>query len=131
MVIMKKLILTAIILLSFKAQSQSRLGFSYSEILTEFKAKYEYTTGYSEDLGKYLRFDMLTADVTYYFHEDNTCYTVILIPDSEEDMHSYVEKYNSKYTIIDDANWKAYSNGSVVNIELLYAENGGYFFLFF
>lgn len=128
---MKKLILIAIVLLSFKAQSQSRLGFSYSEILTEFKVNFEYTTGYAEDLGKYLRFDMLTADVTYYFHEDNTCYTVLLIPNSEEDMHSYVEKYNSKYTIIDDANWKVYSNGSVVNIELLYAESSGYFFLFF
>lgn len=128
---MKKLILTAIILLSFKAQSQSRLGFSYADILTEFKVKYDYTTGYSEDLGKYLRFDMITADVTYYFNQENTCYTVILIPDSEEDMHSYVEKYNSKYTIIDDVTWKVYSNGGTVTIELMYADNGGYFFLFF
>lgn len=128
---MKNLILILALSLTTIAQSQSRLGYSYSEILTEFKVKYDYTTGFSEELGKYLQFDMGTASLTYYFNNDNYCYTVILLPTTKEDMHAYIEKYNNKFTIISDTEWKMYGNGVTVTIELIYVEDGGYFFLFY
>ena len=128
---MKKLILVLALLLTTVAQSQSRLGYSYSEILTEFKPKYEFTTGFSEELGKYLQFNMITASLTYYFNAENLCYTVILLPSSKEDMHAYIEKYNNKFTIISDTEWKMYGDGVTVTIELIYVEEGGYFFLFY
>lgn len=128
---MKKLILFIFLAISFISQSQSRLGYSYTEIRKEFGGKYEYTSGYSDKLGKYLEFYTEISTINYYFDYNNTCNLVLVLPKSPEDLHYHIESYNSRYVIVDDDKWKIYIDGEIVNVELLYAEDGGYFFMFY
>lgn len=130
---MKKLILIFCLFISCIGYSQARMGYEYNDILSEFAFDYEfdYTAGYEEKLGKYLAFYVGTGTIFYYFNEEDICYTSMIIPTKKVDLHYYIEKYNGTYTIIDDHTWHMYDKGVVIIIELIYVEDGGYYFLFY
>lgn len=130
---MKKLLVLLCLVVSFAGHSQARMGYSYEEIKSEFAYdyNYDYTAGYDEKLGKYLQFYVGTGSIYYYFSSDNVCNIMIILPKTKADLHYYIEKYNASYAIIDDHTWHLYDHGVIVVIELMYVEDGGYFFLFY
>ena len=127
---MKKLILILTILISFISNSQSRIGFSYNEIRDEFSEHYTYTTGYRDNLGKFLEFEIPGAVTTYYFNEDNVCNLVTLLPNSKGDLHYFIEEYNKKYVVVSKVEWRVYTDGYIINITLEYVKDGVYVFMF-
>jgi len=128
---MKKILLVLTLMLTTLSYSQSRLWYTYAEIKKEFQNTYEFTTGYAEGLGKYLQFETGDAVVAYYFNESNLCYLTTYIPLTEGRLHYLVEEYNKKYVIQSENEWKVYTNGSTVTVELKYVDNSGYYFLYY
>lgn len=127
---MKKLILILTILISFMSNSQSRLGYSYTEVKNEFSDQYTFTTGYRDELGKFLEFEIPGGMVTYYFNDESVCYFVTLVPESKGDLHFFIEEYNKKYVITSRTSWLIYTDGYEVKINLEYLKNGIYVFYY-
>jgi hypothetical protein len=127
---MKKLILILAILISFVSNSQSRIGFTYNEIKNEFSEQYTFTTGYRDELGKFLEIQIPGGLVTYYFTENNVCYFVTLLPETKGDLHFFIEEYNKKYVILSRTSWLIYTDGYQIKITLEYLKDGMYYFCY-
>ena len=65
----------------------------------------------------------------YLFNTDKVCTASIIIPDNDGALNFYVEMYNEQYVIISSKNWNAYTSQGVANIELIYPEEGGTYFI--
>jgi len=112
-------LLFAFILLCNLAVAQSRLGYTSQAIKNEFAGKYEMKYGYDKDGEYYIEIkDEPSCIVRYFFNEQFVCYMTGLIPRTQGDLNAIVEKYNSRYVIISQTQWKMYSINGIVNIEL-------------
>ena len=60
---------------------------------------------------------------------DWKCYMTIVIPDNQTALNVLVERYNREYVIISETEWKMYGNNGIMKISLIFAEEGGYYFL--
>jgi hypothetical protein len=76
---MKSLILLSFIFISSIIYSQDMIGCSYYKIKYELSKKYEFTTGYSKEKIKYLKFYTPCEVITYYFDESNICINIKII----------------------------------------------------
>jgi len=52
----------------------------------------------------------------------------LYIPNSQEALNAYVEKYNKLYVIVSSTKWKMYSKDGISNIDLIYLDGGGCYF---
>jgi hypothetical protein len=128
---MKKVILILLVLgLGYKTDAQARLGDTEWEIREEFSEK-TFTSGYSKDGDKWLMMETSLSTVGYYFGKESDwkCYMTIVIPDNQTALNTLVEKYNREYVIISETEWKMYGNNGIMKISLIFAEEGGYYFL--
>jgi hypothetical protein len=116
---MKKFLITLFLILSgLVGYSQSRMGFSESEIRKEFsESKFE--VGYTDSRIKYIStlFDRLY--VVYFFNNNNICYMTSATPTDGGMVNFLVENYNKKYVIVDDRNWKSYTENGILYISLV------------
>lgn len=128
---MKKALLTILFgITSLVIFGQARLGSSATEIKNEFwESRYNLKSGYDKDGDYYITITTERATVTYLFNSDKVCYLTAIIPDAQGDLNFYVELYNKQYVIVSSTQWKMYSNNGIANINLIYPEGGGYFFL--
>jgi hypothetical protein len=127
---MKKFILSALLVLfSLVAFSQSRLGYTPQQILSEFPPTiYNTVTGYDND-GDYfiqVRFDRCYA--RYYFDAYNQCWLTLITPHNQGCLNWFVETYNNSYVILSNTHWQMYSNAGVSDVKLIYPADGGYYF---
>jgi len=127
---MKKLLLTIFFALIFVvAFSQARLGYSASDIRTEFQeSRYKLKSSYTDTGIYYITIRIENASVVYYFNSDRICTLTCIIPDNQGALNFYVELYNKMYVIVSSTNWKMYSANGISNITLVYPEEGGYYF---
>ena len=110
-------------LFSLFSYSQSRIGFSKTEIKSEF-SHYDYTSGITDDGTEYLQIKAVQSYNIYYFNDYGFCYAVAIFPRTQGDLNSFVQDYNSKYVIVSDSEWKAYVNkGGILSIKLFYDED--------
>ena len=128
---MKRTLLTILFAItSVIVFGQSRLGSTASEIKSEFwENTYNQKSGYDKDGDYYITITTPKATVTYYFKTDKICYLTAIIPDNQGALNFYVEQYNKQYVIVSSKQWKMYSDGGIANIQLIYPEGGGYYFL--
>ena len=128
---MKKIILTSIfVVTSYIVFGQARLGYSEAEIKTEFSnSRYKLTSDYNEDGIYYITIETERAIVSYLFNSDKICKASFILPNNDGALNFYVEMYNKEYVILSPTNWKVYSSQGISDIELIYPENGGTFFL--
>lgn len=128
---MKRTLLTILFAItSVIVYGQARLGSSVSEIKSEFwESSYKQKSGYDKDGDYYITIETSNATVTYYFNSDKICYLTAIIPDNQGALNFYVEMYNKQYVIVSSTQWKMYSNNGIANIKLVFAEGGGYYFL--
>lgn len=116
---MKKFILTAFLtILSFFGFSQSRIGFSESEIRREFsQSKFE--VGYTDNRTKYISTYFERLFVIYFLNDKNICFMTSTTPTDGGMTNFLVENYNNKYVIIDERSWKSYTENGILYISLV------------
>lgn len=127
---MKKILLVFILALcSTMAFSQSRLGYSESEIRNEFwETRYNLKSNYDKSGNYYISIFTETATVFYYFDTNKDCIITFIVPDNQGALNAFVETYNTRYVIVSPTEWKMYSNAGVSQIKLVYKDNR-YFFM--
>jgi len=124
------IIAIVLILLSIHVFSQARLNSTASEIREEFSdAQYNLTSGFDDDGDYYISLKTEHSNVIHYFNDNYLCYVTIIIPNDQGALNMFVELYNSRYVIISDVKWKMYTSTGLADIELIFGENGGYYFL--
>lgn len=128
---MKRTLLTILFAItSVIVFGQARLGSTVSDIKSEFwESTYKQKSGYDEDGDYYITIETERATVTYYFNSDKVCVLTAIIPNNQGDLNFYVEMYNKQYVIVSSTQWKMYSNNGIANIQLIYPQGGGYYFL--
>ncbi len=128
---MKKTILFLVfIILSINGIAQARLNSTLSEVREEFSDwRYNLKSGYDSDGDFYISIETERATVIYYFDDSNLCYATIIIPDDQGALNMYAELYNSRYVIISNTQWRMYGENGIAEIELVYSDNGTYYFL--
>lgn len=103
---------------SFLGFSQSRIGFSESEIRREFsESKFE--VGYTDNRTKYISTYFERLFVVYFFNDKNICFMTSSTPTDGGMVNFLVESYNNKYVIIDERNWKSYTENGIIYITLV------------
>ena len=128
---MRRTLLTILFAItSVIAFGQAWLGSSAADIKSEFwESKYKLKSGYDSDGDYYITIETERATVMYYFNSDKICTTSVIAPDNQGALNFYVEMYNKQYVIISSTKWKMYSKEGIANIELVYPDGGGYFFV--
>ncbi len=109
------------------ASAQARIGYTSTEIRTEFSdSKYNLTSGYL-DGNLYIAIYVPNLAYVYYFFDSNyTCYGTSIKPESQAALNTFIEFYNKEYVIIDSTHWKMYSTSGVLKIALDMKSSGNY-----
>lgn len=122
--------LTALLLIAFlSVKSQTRIGYTETEIRKEFYEK-TFQSFYTKDGIKVIYWRNNDVEVSYGFDKNTgICNLSMIQPLTQGILNYYVERFNKEYVIVDETHWKWYSNTSIVNISLV--QQGSYsYFLF-
>jgi hypothetical protein len=102
---MKKLLSILVLLLSLNTLAQGRLGYSYSELFTEFEsniASYENNT---------LLLEFAFFHVSHVFNENNVCVLSVIYVNTKEKAQYFFNKYNTEFITINGNKWIAVYEG--------------------
>lgn len=109
--------------------SQARIGWTESEIKSDFYY-WTFETDYSDAGLKYIFTDDAEyAIISYYFNSDGYCTFCAVLPNNRAGLNYYVQAYNSRYVVISDTKWKAYLESGVLIIELHFDSESPYFII--
>jgi hypothetical protein len=126
----RTMLLFMLTMLCLAAFCQARLHTSAAEIREEFsESRYDLKSGYDNDGDFYIRIFTERATVFYYFNSKSICYMTIIKPDDQGALNYYAELYNKQYVVISPTKWRMYSEGGIADIELVYPEDGGFYFV--
>ncbi|MBX7242594.1 MAG: hypothetical protein K1X92_12705, partial [Bacteroidia bacterium] len=128
---MKHIILILVLIFCINyTRGQARIGDTEWEIRDEFSEK-TFKSGTDSDGDKWISMETSISTVRYYFNalHEWQCYLTMIIPDNQAALNYLVEKYNKEYVIISETSWKMYGNNGIMKINLIFAEEGGYYFL--
>lgn len=128
---MKKLLLTMACVLLFAGASlaQALVGFTMSEVRDKNPGV---TWGYGR-WGESKQFQTMSFEddyigVAYYFNEEYRCVGTVIVPKNQGVLQGMIERYNNRYVVVDDNNWKFYTQGGVLRCVLGTTEKGAYYF---
>jgi hypothetical protein len=128
---MKKIgLMFLLTLVSVIAFGQARLGYTFTDIKSEFGAsKYNLEQGYREGIGYYIGVEMQNINVLYCFNSQKICTLTLIVPNTIGALNYLVEQYNSQYVIVSSTKWKQYSKNGIADIKLQYNDDGSCYFL--
>ncbi len=106
-------------LVSLSAFSQARLGSSLEDIKTEFPAG---TLGKSSNETPIFTVILSDLRIIYFINQQGFCSGTALYPNNIVTVNGLVEKYNGKYTILSSKKWRAYLQGGILEVELIYKD---------
>lgn len=115
-------------LISIGISAQTRIGYSYAQIKSEF-SMFPMSSGINESGVFWLQVELSGCTSVYGFDDDFICTSCIIVPDDQGVLNTYVQNYNNQYVIISATEWNMYSSGGIMRIQLFYTEDGGYYFL--
>lgn len=125
---MKYILVCFLLLFGHNVISQSRIGFTESEIRKEFY-DIKFTVKYSD--GSNTRYIIGQTESTvryYYFNAEGRCYTCYIKPKNQGTLNTMVEQYNKMYVIVSDTEWKMYlEGGGIIRCKLLLLDDEYYF----
>lgn len=119
LIILYIVIMLGIVLISSALSAQSRLGYSYSEIKTEFPGL---SKGVTDDNIVYYYQRNGDYNTTYIFNEDLICSFCIVTPYTKGAYHYLIERLNNTFVIIDSKTWREYVGNSTILIRLMIGE---------
>lgn len=123
---MKVIFLLAALFCLNTSYTQSRLGYSQSEIYEEFKGDKGFISGYPQE--RWLSVEVSTALVFFTFDENNVCDVTIISPYTTSDLNYYINRYNAEYKKTSEGHWVIVAEGYNIYISLQQTEDGVYFF---
>lgn len=124
----KVILVTGMILLTtVAATAQARIGSRSSDIMSEFSHK-GIQMARADNGTYYLWYKDQSVTVAYYLDDNSYCTSTAIIPHNQGVLNWYCEKFNKEAVIISDTRWKLYTANGVLYIELVYADDGGYYF---
>lgn len=127
---MKKLFTLLLILVSFKTMSQPLFGYTPSEIRAEHPdADWLYDKWGEPKNMLAMSYKTDGALISYLFNDDNKSMFTIITIYQQGLLQAFIEKYNSRYVIINDYTWRLYKDDSIYECYLKRADNGNYFFM--
>ena len=120
-------VLSALItfLLTSTTYGQARINYSKTEIELEWI-----------DLGKHdqsiedrwISYNFPLAEVMYLFNKENVCHTTLILPKNGDGLQFFINKYNKDLTLVSEFRWVLIENGINMYVELLFLEDGTYYF---
>jgi hypothetical protein len=117
-------------IISFPILPQARINTSATDIINEFYYK-GIKTDFAKDGTKFLYYSDKSVTVAYYLNSDDYCTSTVIIPHNLGVLNFYCEKFNKEAVIISDMRWKQYQAKGILYIELIYADDGSYYFRLF
>lgn len=116
---MKKILFIIVFsLFAFLTNAQSRLGYTESQIKSDFSNQ-TFKTNYTEAGTRYIYFDDGNILAMYFFDENGICNLCSAYPLRTGVLNYMVEKFNKEYVIIDDTKWKYYTGNVIIYIQLV------------
>ena|ERR1700741_334598 len=106
--------------------SQARIGHTEQQIRNEWSDQ-KFSSGRTEDGTKWIEWEEPNMRTFYYFGKDGLCNFCIAKPLNQATLNTMVQHYNNTAVIISDIEWKLYTDNGILNIKLLYSDNGSYF----
>lgn len=119
---MRKLLIIILLALPFWGSSQAMMGYTYTEVWDSWADDDDSVReGKVSSHGiQYITVSTEYFVIGYYFNETYHCDQVYIFPNTMAGVNGLAERYNGKYTIVDNKNWKAYLSGGVYDIKLMY-----------
>jgi hypothetical protein len=126
-----QIFLTALFLLVIKAKvnAQARLGSTISEIREEFSS-IKFEEGLTNGCIVWLKFNFENKEISYYFGSNGSCVLTTITPQSQGTYNAMVEKFNRQYVILSESKWRMYSDSEIVDISLVFPNEGKSYFTF-
>jgi hypothetical protein len=115
-------------IISYPAKAQARIGYSPQEIREEFKDRFTVESGKTDNGIRYVTVEHTDFLAAHYMDDNNTCVMSVIIPRDNAKLHGLIEHYNSRHVIINQKTWRAYLEGGVLECTLV-NNDGGYFFI--
>jgi hypothetical protein len=126
----KLLLLLAMAVLPLISNSQPLFGFTPSEVKDRYPGvDWTYKRWGDGDDKLSMGFRAEDLIVVYFFNENNKSIATTINPQTEGELQGIIERYNSRYVIIDSYTWKFYDEGSIFMCKLKQSDQGRYFFL--
>jgi hypothetical protein len=123
---MRRLItIITLMLLSNYGYTQARVGYTLTEISTEFSDDNLFS-GFPSN--PFISVITISAKTFYVFNENNICTDCMVMPLDNIDLQFYINKYNNNYKALSDTSWVQVNDGFNVYIDLLIDEKGNPFF---
>lgn len=122
--IMKRLLITSLFLFTLiLSKAQSRIGYSLSEIKTEFPSS-KYNIEFNELTDTSCIYTVKEVPVTIiYLFDHSDCTATFIIPQTSTTLKSYIEEYNNKYVKVSQNQWKVNLGNGICRIDLESPEN--------
>jgi len=111
MTFIRTIIVALLFLVNFGVFAQSRLGFTFKEIINQFPNE---VTKYDANIGM-IFVDLSDCEVIHYF-DNNLCIMSAIYPKTQQGTMFFKEKYDRMYYKMNDYTWKGFLNGAEVTI---------------
>jgi hypothetical protein len=122
---MKQLLLLIVLGVSLSTYSQARFNYSKAEIIEEFKDK-TMTSGYPKE--PWVSFDLGFCSTMYIFDKDGLCEKTIIIPNDEDGVTFFINKYNKELVTLSPGSWTMVTSSNNFFVDFMQFEDGGYYF---
>lgn len=125
-------VLVFVLLFSQTSRSQALIGFNMSDVRKEYPSvNWEYGKWGESNEYQTMSFEDNSIATIYYFNEKGICFSTAIIPKSQGILQAMIERYNSRYVIVDDTHWKFYTNGGVLKSYLKMTDENVYYFYWY
>ena len=118
------------ILIPFYSYSQGVVGLTLSELKQSYPGQVYERTEIETGTVYSTKFPYCVASYFFRTGTDVIEFTMVF-PDGTTKLSGMIEKYNREYVIISKTEWRAYINGSTMEIKLEMNENGMYSFIYY
>jgi hypothetical protein len=122
---MKQLLLLIVLGVSLSTYSQARLNYSKAEIIEEYKGN-TMTSGYPKE--PWVSFDLGFCSTMYIFDKDGLCEKTIIVPNDEDGVAFFINKYNKELVTLSPGSWVMVTSSNNFFVDFMKFEDGGYYF---
>ncbi|MDX2190516.1 MAG: hypothetical protein SFY32_11695 [Bacteroidota bacterium] len=110
---------------------QAKLNYTAKQLRQAFPNEI-FEEYYTNDSTRYIYFEDKTMECIHFFSKkENITNSAIIIPNTNDLLNYLIEECNKHYVIINNKKWRFYSENGILNIELIYRNDGGRPYLYY
>lgn len=112
------------------AFSQARLGSTAIEIREEFSdSTYHLEEGVTDSGSPFISVELDRSSAMYMLNDEDICALTFIVPDDPGALNGMVEEYNNRYVIISPTEWRMYGEGGYADVQLVFLDDGRFYFI--